>query len=343
MSLANAAGRAAHIDALIATGLLDTPAERRFDRLTRLAAAALHVPVSLISLVDVERQFFKSEVGLPSPWAEQRETPLTHSFCRHVVETKAPLVVHDSVNHPLVCDNPAITDLGVAAYLGLPVADAGGVVIGSLCVIEHSPRRWSEADLNVLADLAFLVQRELAEKSAADGVAADEKTWRDILNAVPLLMFLADAEGAPIGYNNRWHDFTGPAPVAAATAAVDWLAYCHPADRALAEAGWRRTQAAGLPWQAELRLQHASGTHRLVTLDAFPLRQDNGDIRLWVGSCADIDADRALQVQAEETKRLLAKLLIDNLSAQASWADKAKFRELRGLISAVREVAGVTE
>src|SRR5918997_6238455 len=126
----------ARLAALRSTDLLDSLPEPSFDRLTRLAAKILRAPVALVSLVDGDRQFFKSSLGLPEPWASLRETPLSHSFCQHVVHAAAPLVIADARAHPLVRDNPAIRDLGVVAYLGLPLATADGAVLGSFCVID---------------------------------------------------------------------------------------------------------------------------------------------------------------------------------------------------------------
>ena len=94
------------LDALRALGLLDTPAEEAFDRLARLAARLLHTPVALVSLVDENRQFFKSCFGLPEPWASWRETPLSHSFCQHVVTSNEPLVISDARIHPPVGHQP---------------------------------------------------------------------------------------------------------------------------------------------------------------------------------------------------------------------------------------------
>ena len=82
--------------ALESAALLDTPAEMVFDRLTNLASRILGVPVALVSLVTPDRQFFKSQCGLPSPYAERRETPLSHSFCQYVVDDGAALVVEDA-------------------------------------------------------------------------------------------------------------------------------------------------------------------------------------------------------------------------------------------------------
>ena len=91
-----------------AAHLLDTPAEEAFDRFTRLATQVLRVPVSLISILDSDRQFFKSVIGLQPPFAETRETPLSHSFCQHVVRTGEPLIVADAREHELVRRNLAI-------------------------------------------------------------------------------------------------------------------------------------------------------------------------------------------------------------------------------------------
>lgn len=145
-----------------AEDLLDTPPEDAFDRVTKLVARLLRTPVALVTILDRDRQFFKGEVGLPEPWHSRRETPLTHSFCQHVVATEAPLVVEDARSHPLVCNNLAIEDLGVEAYLGHPIRRADGVVIGSLCAIDVLPRIWTGEESELLADLAGIIETELA-------------------------------------------------------------------------------------------------------------------------------------------------------------------------------------
>src|SRR5688572_22304256 len=90
------------LSALHKLGLLDTPPEVAFDRLARIACRVLRAPVALVSLVDQERQFFKSCIGLPEPIASRRQTPLSHSFCQHVVGTGRPLIVEDARSNPLV-------------------------------------------------------------------------------------------------------------------------------------------------------------------------------------------------------------------------------------------------
>ena len=147
---------------LAATGLLDSAPDESFDRLTRMVIRLLDVPVSLISLVDNRRQFFKSQHGLPAPVAEERQTPLTHSFCQLVVKEGAPLIVSDAPNDLRVCDNLAIPDLGIVAYLGVPLITASGHILGSLCAIDTKPRQWTDGDQRLLIDVAAIVMTEIA-------------------------------------------------------------------------------------------------------------------------------------------------------------------------------------
>ncbi|MDP9292527.1 MAG: GAF domain-containing sensor histidine kinase [Verrucomicrobiota bacterium] len=147
--------------ALRRLGLLDTAAEVAFDRLARLASLTLHAPVALVTLVDSHRQFFKSCLGLPEPWATVRETPLKNSFCKHVVATGEPLVVRDSRLDARLRNNPAIEEIGVVAYLGLPLFSPDGFAVGTLCVIDRRPRMWTEEQIEILKALARLVMTEI--------------------------------------------------------------------------------------------------------------------------------------------------------------------------------------
>lgn len=123
--------------------------------------------MSLVSLVDDQRQFFKSSTGLAEPWASARGTALSHSFCWHVVAADAPLVVTDARTDTRVSANPAIDDLGVVAYLGAPVHGPGGAPIGSLCAISQEPRAWTEDDSLLLVDLAAALSELIALRTAA--------------------------------------------------------------------------------------------------------------------------------------------------------------------------------
>jgi GAF domain-containing protein len=122
--------------------MLDAATRRVFDRLTDLAATLLDVPIALISVVEPDRQVFLGCVGVSEPWSSRRGTPISHSFCQHAVLAAAPLVIEDAREHPLVRDNPAIADLGVVAYAGIPLVTSGGQAIGSFCAIDSKPRPW---------------------------------------------------------------------------------------------------------------------------------------------------------------------------------------------------------
>jgi signal transduction histidine kinase len=163
---------AARLEALTATGLLDSEPEAEFDRLTRLAARFLHAPVALISLVDDHRQFFKSQLGLREPWASRRETPLSHSFCQYTLDGKA-LLVNDSRLHPLVRDNLAVSELGVIAYAGIPLVTCEQRALGALCVIDGKPRAWNEPDVDTLRELAAVVVTEIEFRIVARALRAE--------------------------------------------------------------------------------------------------------------------------------------------------------------------------
>lgn len=152
---------APHLESLRLSGLLDTPPEQVFDRFTALASKIIGAPVALISLVDEDRQFFKSQIGLPDPWAIERETPLSHSFCQHVVATQDALIVEDAREHDLVRTNKAIRDLGVIAYAGIPLSAPGGQTIGSFCAIDTRPRKWTDTEIEILTSLAQAVSTEI--------------------------------------------------------------------------------------------------------------------------------------------------------------------------------------
>ncbi len=147
-------------------------ADPALDRFAGMVCRVLGVKVALVSLVDDHRQFFPGQAGLPEPWAELRETPLTHSFCQHVVATGTPLVVEDARTDPLVAASLAIPDLSVVAYAGMPLTDVSGHVLGSLCAIGDEPRAWTHEQLDLLADLAAACSSELRLRIAAHSAQA---------------------------------------------------------------------------------------------------------------------------------------------------------------------------
>lgn len=164
--LARVIGDPRRLAALRRLDLLDTPPEEGLDRLTRLAAKVLHAPIALLSLVDADRQFFKSVAGADGPLVARRQTPLSHSFCKHAVAAGAPLIIGDVHDVPLVRDNLAIPEFGVVAYAGVPLITTAGDALGTLCVIDTQPREWTEEEIEILEDLAATAMSEIELRAA---------------------------------------------------------------------------------------------------------------------------------------------------------------------------------
>ena len=164
--------------ALHRSQLLDSPTSPEFDGWTAIATRLLNAPISLVTLVDDERQFFKSSSGLPEPLNGQRGTPLSHSICQYVVQDREPLVISDLRRDPRSKANGAVTDFGAAAYLGVPIRDDDGLVLGALCVIDTQAHEWSPDDLQLMLDLGAGVERQIH----AGNEHRDHERLRNILD-----------------------------------------------------------------------------------------------------------------------------------------------------------------
>lgn len=151
------ADEARRLAALQHLAILDTPKEERFDRLTRIAASALDVPIALVSLVDSDRQWFKSCFGL-----DTRETSREVAFCAHVVHDRKEMTVTDTLLDERFADNPLVLEgPRIRAYTGIPLLLDDGNCIGTFCVIDTRPREFSDAELAMLRDLRDLALEEL--------------------------------------------------------------------------------------------------------------------------------------------------------------------------------------
>lgn len=137
--------------------ILDTPAEERFDRLTRLAKTIFNVPIALVSLIDANRQWFKSCFGL-----DVRETPRDISFCGHAILGNDCFVIPDATLDERFADNPLVTgEPNIRFYAGCPLQYLDGSQLGTLCIIDTKPRNLNEEELIALNDLAELAEHEL--------------------------------------------------------------------------------------------------------------------------------------------------------------------------------------
>ena len=172
----------ARLDALARMHVLDTPPDPRFDRITRLAAQLLHMPMCAISLVDDDRQFFLSEyqVGV-------RETARELAFCNHVVAGAEPLIVKDASADPRFAENPLVRgDFQLRFYAGVPITDADGVTLGSLCVLDREAHDEgvTEAQLMILEDLAAMVINEMTSRMLAHRAQLESELRRELAVAL---------------------------------------------------------------------------------------------------------------------------------------------------------------
>ncbi|WP_372964244.1 GAF domain-containing protein [Marinobacter sp.] len=175
------ANEAQRLSALEASQLLDTPPEDRFDRITRLAARLFDVPICLISLVDKDRQWFKSRYGLGV-----RETARDISFCGHAILGAEPFVVENALDNEDFADNPLVTgEPNIRFYAGAPLADRHGNRLGTLCLMDKTSRDFSSDDLQSLRDLADIVEREFAYQKVGT-YYAERSQALNILNDISL-------------------------------------------------------------------------------------------------------------------------------------------------------------
>jgi excisionase family DNA binding protein len=155
------ANEKARLAALQASGLVDSATEAMFDRLTWLATQVTDCPVALITLLTSRRQWFKSRVGI-----DVSETPRELAFCNYAILQPGPLIVEDTTRDARFADNPFVTgEPHVRFYGGVPLLDAGGHALGTLCVVDKEPRRLRQRELRALTELAAIASEELRRRT----------------------------------------------------------------------------------------------------------------------------------------------------------------------------------
>jgi diguanylate cyclase (GGDEF)-like protein len=174
----------ARLAALQRYTVLDTPAEPAFDKITGLVQTIFNVPIAAVSLIDADRQWFKSCLGLSAA-----QTPREVSFCTHTITGRAPMVIENAALDPRFADNPFVVGAPyIASYLGVPLTTPDGYNIGALCAIDRVPRRFSTEQIEIMRSFAALVIDELELRSL---VRFDQLT-----GAVSRRGFLAEVDKA---------------------------------------------------------------------------------------------------------------------------------------------------
>ena len=207
------------LEALQRLELLDTGPEPEFDELVHLAAAICGTPISLVTLVDERRQWFKAAIGM-----DAAETPREIAFCSHTILQPDMFLVPDAVVDPRFADNPLVTgDPHIRFYAGVPISSPDGFALGSLCVIDRKPRQLTQIQMDMLTMLARQVdvrlelrqqrrqlQTALVEVDRSrNELRLSEERFRMFMDNSPFLSFLKDLDGRLVFYNQRFAERFG--------------------------------------------------------------------------------------------------------------------------------------
>lgn len=176
---------AARLEALRQYKVLDTPAEHSYDDITSLAAFICDVPIALISLVDAERQWFKSKVGLVA-----QETSRDVSFCAHAILSSAIMIVSDASGDERFADNPLVTgEPGIRFYAGVPLISPGGQPLGTLCVIDRKARTLNAHQIKALEALARQVVMQLELQRVSSQLAEALEKMELMAGLIPICSY----------------------------------------------------------------------------------------------------------------------------------------------------------
>ncbi|WCP12950.1 hypothetical protein sphantq_01363 [Sphingobium sp. AntQ-1] len=284
---------------------LDAGGFRNLDEITGFAAQLCGVPIALVSIVEDVRQRFLSRVGI-----DAEETPRDVSFCALAMLGADIFLVPDATRDPRFADNGLVTGPPyVRFYAGAPLVGADGEALGALCVIDTVPR----ADLTPLQrqGLTLLARQVMVElegrrrdrdmilrqRMDAAAVAESDRMFRTLSDAMPQMVWSTLPDGYHDYYNARWYDYTG-VPTGSTDGAA-WNGMFHPDDQDRAWARWRHSLATGEPYEIEYRLRHHSGDYRWTLGRALPIRDGDGMIIRWIGTCTEIHEQKLMMEERE--------------------------------------------
>jgi PAS domain S-box-containing protein len=290
---------AARLRALDAYRVLDTAPEACFDRLTALAADLFDAPIALVSLVDAERQWFKSSVGV-----DAESAPRSMAFCAHAIElgANATMVVEDATLDPRFEANPLVTGVpNIRFYAGAVLTGADGFNLGTLCVIDTKPRPApSEKDLRRLKTLAGVVVGEL-ELRRLRAIEGERARFERLANAVAGVGYWRlDVATRRITWSDQMFLTYGLVP-GAEPALEAAMAMAHPEDRATGEERVRRALETGQGWSDGLtRIIRPGGEIRYVEGRGVCEYDETGVVTAIVGAMVDITKRKRAELAAAE-------------------------------------------
>lgn len=263
--------------------VLDTPKEDRFDRITRTTARMLQVPISLVTIVDANRQWFKSCYG-----TDLGETPRSVSFCSYAILQDGVFVIPDTLKDPRFAQNPLVTGIAhIRFYAGMPVSGPDGRHVGTLCILDRKPREMTKADRDTLRDLANWVELELnfAQTSRAlEERKKAEQKYQDVFDQVEDVFFELGGDGVIRDISPSCKRFSGHTPdqVIGKPASVFF------SKPALFAELMALLQKKGRVRDLEAKLQTATGKSIVASINARIVTDPSGAPRAVVGILRNI-------------------------------------------------------
>ncbi|MDA3139962.1 ATP-binding protein [Vibrio metschnikovii] len=280
------------------TGLLNSGSEARFDRITRLAQQIFSVPIALISLVDRERQWFKSRQGL-----DAQQTPREISFCGHAILNSEIFVIENALVDQRFCDNPLVMGApDIRFYAGAPLHSTKGYRIGTLCLIDSQPRSFSSKQRSMLKDLAATVEALIqAEELSNERLG---KLTAQLPGVVYQFQRFASGKITFPFSSPQILDLYGITPEQAAQDASPAFERIHPDDLQAISDSIEHSANTLEYWQATYRVRYQGQDYRWFAGQAKPERLSDGSV-LWHGYLHDIhEQEQARQTTERNEARL---------------------------------------
>lgn len=308
---------AERLQALVASGLLDDTSSDEFDRFTRLAQALFGCKISLFSLIDEHRQWFKSRQGIAL-----KETSRDISFCAHAVFNDKLLYVPDATADERFADNPLVSgEPAIRLYAGVPLHSVDGLPLGTLCIIDDMPRELNPLQLTLLQDLAALAETEIARSTLTKQTAQllqDKKQQEQhrqrlaaFIDSSRLATWEWNVQTGDVIFNDRWAEMLGYALYDLLPLSFDtWLKLVHPADRVRSERLLQQHFDGELAhYELECRMQHKDGHWVwILTQGKVINRTEHGQPRLMAGTHQDISERKANENAITEAYSLLQRV-----------------------------------